>query len=455
MNHLENKYTKKMSIVLLDFASEKNRGDAAMQMSIILLTKKYFPTAALSVITVFGVNQHPDCLEEFDHTYPLHKGDVSYVGGIMSTYESINASDTKNLTYHQSSPGRILRLMLMFCITVFVKVGLPDVLVRKCMSNEGWKTFQIIRNADFILWNGRNFRGYSVVKEPFAIYSLCIHPLLCIVLGKPMVCLGASVWRLKNPISRYILRYTLSRCILVTLRESASFSYVHSLAPDLVKRDILRQVPDLSLPVLQQMPHIVKPINKQPVIVMTIVGQREIGNQNIYHSYISAMHNLAQYICSELKGTIVIMPQVVYKTEPNAKAIEEIFTGIERSRYTVITEEYSVQQLVEAYRKADFLIATRMHSAIFALTAGTAVLAITYDSGAKWDILKNMGLPEWLVLPVSDIQQIDVVKKFEKGFNERNALMLIVKEKLATKVYSTATEQFILAKTRLMYPYDE
>lgn len=429
---------KKPKVLILDFASEKNRGDAAMQLSIVKLAKKYFPEASFSAVTVFGTNQYPDCLSQFDHTQP--DKDVPFYGGLLNTDEVFSTGEkVPRSTFFKLKKLYRLYLGLMFVSALFVR--LPYRLLKPLLSKEKQLTLEEIYHTDFVLWNGRNFRSHSIWKEPLDIFELCFHPIVCLLLKKRMVCLGASVWELKSPLSRWLLSWVFSRCQLVTLREGASFAYVKNLLQASNKTANLQQVPDLSLYVLSQLGTQPEKAHENLTFGITILGKREIGADEIFKAYIAQLRQVIEKI-RELGGKVVVIPQVVFAPESNEEALSKIFYDMPNGIYSFDTQSNSVADLVRAYERVDFLVASRMHSAIFALTAGTPVVAVAYDHGAKWNILRDMGLPEELVVPASSLSSTNLVTVFESAWSDRETIKKKIATTLKEKVYPKIEEHF-------------
>jgi len=440
---------KPVSVVILDFASEKNRGDAAMQVSILSLSKQHFPEAQIDVVTVFGANQHPACLSEFDHTYDTASS-VTFRGGLVRTYEQLIAGDAPANQWQ-----RLRALLQIAFVTLAVLLRMPHAWRRRLVMASARPTFDCLLKADYIVWNGRNFRGFSYWKEPLALYTLCAQPLLCAALGKPMVCLGASVWELKNPLSRLLIECTFSACRLVTLREPKSFAYVQETYPDLAHQKRFVLVPDLSLPMLQSIAQSLPSLPKSDTvtIAITIVGRREVGSEEAYLSYIEAVRLLVTHVNKTLQAHILVVPQVTFAPEANEEAVSKAMSILPDDAYTILTSDMSVQELVATYKQVDMLIASRMHSAIFAATVGTPVLALSYDSGSKWHILSDMGLPHSAVISIQTVADTDVIAAFDAIWNERAALMEHVAQTLEKQLYPTATAQFTAAREALQSPH--
>lgn len=439
-------------VVLLDFASEKNRGDAAMQVSLIQLSKKYFNQCTLSVITVFGTNQHPECLSQFDHTYPEYGADILYYGGFLTTFDTI--TQARRMNKYQERFGRIACLLSAYFFIILLFCRIPYVLWSWLVPKPKQQTLRILREADYIIWNGRNFRGYTVLGELLHVLRLLVHPLICISLNKPMVCLGASVWELKSNLSKKILLFVFGRCQSVTLRERFSYEYISKLVKD--RGDITRyeHVPDLSLYLLSQFSFSDTSVSSGINITMTIVGRREVGSEVLYDQYIQQHRKLITHLIQERQVHFTIVPQVIFEAESNNDTIESIFQDISPKYYRNIKEVLSVEGLTEIYGRSDILVASRMHSAIFALTQNVPVLAIAYDEGAKWNILTDMGSPADSLIKMSDISSVDLISHFNTIYEQKDEICKQVSNILKNKLYPAVEVSFAEAKQRMEESYE-
>src|SRR4051812_20495383 len=79
-------------ILLLDFWSDRNRGDAAMQIAMIRMLRDLVPDVRLTIMTAYGCNQWPDQVGEFDESGPLAD---DMVGGLQPTFVQFDASTSK------------------------------------------------------------------------------------------------------------------------------------------------------------------------------------------------------------------------------------------------------------------------------------------------------------------------------------------------------------------------
>lgn len=441
--------SKKPNIVLLDFASEKNRGDAAMQMSTVALVKKYFPESTTRVMTIFSARQLPAALGEFDHTHP--DPEIEFVGGVYATNEIFS---------HEKNPPSFIRRLYkvgaFFQGVVFVGLlwlRFPQYIATLVLPSTSRASFQVLVESDFIIWNGRNIRSHSTVKEPHDVFTLLFHPLLCILLRKPVVCLGTSVWPLKHPLARTLARYVFCRCLFISVREKSTNDYVNNvLSCDGGNKPRIEHLPDLSLYVLSEYAQtITRYVTKtqRPRIGLTIVGEREIGDTNLQRVYVSQMNTLVQYIYKEMNAEFIVVPQVTFAPEDNTATVQAILENIPTDSYSVVEGDIGLVNLMQTYSTLDFLCATRMHSAIFASAVGTPVFSIAYDSGAKWNILHDMGLKSDAVLAMQDLRAVDIIQRFLSIWETASSRMNKVQAQLENKIYPAVEDHMKI--TRYIY----
>ena len=437
---------KKHKILLLDFASEKNRGDAAMQVSIVKLVKKYFPESQLFLSTVFGANQFPASISQLDHTLP--DGQITVCGGLLSTYETLEKSRSHGKSFRKLKQifagfkGALL-LGLLF-------LRIPPHIFSWMLSAESRRSLQIFAENDLVIWNGRNFRSHSKFKEPYDLFILFFNPLVCMLLRKKMACVGASVWELHNPFARWMSRIVFSSCAYISAREIFSFRYLNTLFAGRDKKPDIVQLPDLSLYILGQLnsgnQRRYDEVSNDFKIGLTIVGAREVGSEELQVAYVEKMQSLTNHIAKKMDAHLVVLPQVTYTPEENSSFVNRIIEQLPNTKHLVVSGENKVEELVERYRDLDFLIATRMHSAIFALTTGTPVLAIAYDYGAKWNILCDMGLPAEAIVNMNELPYVNLVERFEEVWSRRAKLLKTVSERLTNDLYPNVEKHIALAQ---------
>ena len=105
--------------------------------------------------------------------------------------------------------------------------------------------------------------------------------------------------------------------------------------------------------------------------------------------------------------------------------LEDIKAGLhtpEVEKITIIQGEPKVRDLLGIYAQLDFLVATRMHSAIFASVVQTPLIAISYDDGGKWSILEELGYSDFII-PYSKVSSSSLIELISSCWQQKDALL--------------------------------
>ncbi|MBM3138612.1 MAG: polysaccharide pyruvyl transferase family protein, partial [Chloroflexi bacterium] len=215
----------KSQVLLLDYCSEKNRGDAAMQVGLIRLVQKYFHHSDISAVTVFGANQTQGFYKEYDHTLKMS---VTLLGGLKPTFFPLGDNETRLEFFIELM--NLVFLAFSSIVLLLLALKLPTPIIAHFLPAEFRKTLYAIRDADVVIWNGRNFRSReNWLLEAYRTFNVIYHPLLCKLLSKPMVCVGASLWNLNSPLSKRLLRSVFEYCTFISFREPYSYKAAQTL----------------------------------------------------------------------------------------------------------------------------------------------------------------------------------------------------------------------------------
>lgn len=116
---------------------------------------------------------------------------------------------------------------------------------------------------------------------------------------------------------------------------------------------------------------------------------------------------------------VVLIPQVTLEMERTDSIERTLVEKLGADRVRVVGGSPSVMELTSLYAGIDLLIATRLHSAVFALCQGTPVVAIPYDAGARD-----------LDVPFNGLTADLLAHKIEAVWERREELITSVREAL-------------------------
>ena len=387
-------------IVILDVAQQGNSGDDIMQRALLELTGKYLSTDIL-MLSYFGSNEFLEAKSEF--TFYSKKYGIDVEPGVAFTYVYSEMSSFYLILRRLMSVANVF----LFCMFNFFCLGRLYALI--FMSKEQRRIMDLIRGADKIVWNGRNFRGSASggVREALKIFELCLNPLICGSLNKEMVNFGSSVWPLKSKLSRWVLSKTVRKCKKFFVREHFTLSYLLSIFEEELQNRV-EYAPDLSLLVLSQLRQgAILEKRERNLVTLTIVGRREISDEKVYAHYLKTLSTLVSRL-HENGYRIMVVPQVSYDQEPYKVELELLRSSNADVCLIEAQTDGSVESLLNCYARSAFLIASRMHSAIYALSVDTPVYAIAYDAGAKWSILDDLDVESTHNVSVESLEFDDI-----------------------------------------------
>lgn len=379
-------------VVILDVASECNRGDAVMQEAMVDIAREHFPGARLTAIAVYGDNQREHFPAHFDATEKLYD---RLVPGARPTF--VNLAGDRVATARSRLRNALLLLWTIgLQLAALSRVGRAAVRLFR-LGRPVARNTEILSGASVIIWNGRNFRDRKGLGELYDTIAMTVPLIPAFAAGVPVVALGVSVWRLRNGLSRSVLSYALSRCHTVTARERSTMERVAELA--ISSRINFRYLPDLSVLRLADKG---TPRRRERTGRMAVtVTEWDESGLAARQSYERAMAEALSRAVSELGITeVVFSSQIVEPWESSRATVDRICALVDSRVRGLIRVERgrpTVGELAELYRSCDVLLSTRMHSSIFAASVGTPAVSVAYDAGAKWHILDEIGNGRWVV----------------------------------------------------------
>ncbi len=401
---------KQPSVFILDFWSDHNRGDAAMQVALLSMLESR--SDGLELCTEYGCNQRDDALGELDHVAKIVDPERIH-GGVRRTAYPIGRA----AAWSQSRRAAAKILDLLDGALVFATIMLLGHHARPILRGHRARVFDSLRSADVVVWNGRNFRSRRTSTEPYDLWSLLFNPMVALRLGKPVYAIGVSCWPLKTNLGRRWLRFIFNRCQFVSAREDATFEYLHGLMPEAWARSSLHRLPDLSFAFLREhllTPRPIPPTASSLRLALTLVDWGESARDE-RDRYVEALAQFLRGLSSDRRVDVIVVPQVPYGPQGYSTLIHELERRSVDANvsFEVIEGSPSIHGLVEIYETCDLLLGTRMHSVIFAWCAGTPALGIAYDEGAKWKILGDLGV-DHLILPMQRVSST----KLQQAYSE-------------------------------------
>ncbi len=289
-------------------------------------------------------------------------------------------------------------------------------------------TLQCFKKADAVFFRGGgSIHSYGRIIDWYYVYYFLFQIKLALRFNSNVYVLPNSIGPLKNNLARKMVRSTLKRCKLVTLREKISL--------ELMERLEIRSVysPDMGFylkPSAKDFSEYLtrKGVPEGPKVAITVRPYRFMGHnspERYYEQYLISLAAFSEYLVKNGYHVTLFMQSFDNKNkhEDDRCAMADI--------YRRIGEEYKgnisyiddttldCSEVEKIYSYYDYLVGTRFHSVIFALNVGVPCIAIAYGGNKGQGIMKELGNDRYVI----DIDALDkgkLVSAFEILKSERS-----------------------------------
>lgn len=307
-------------------------------------------------------------------------------------------------------------------------------LVSRFLSNEERQTLLEIQSADACIVKGGGFiHTTGNFTDSYKAFFFLYHIILALSLGKAVYVMPNSFGPFEGAFYSWIVRRTLSRCKLLISRETVSQDMLRAIGVESLV------MPDLAFGLeaeYPEVPHLQKirmKAGQRPLVGITARPYRFPGSLNpdsAYKKYLSEMVLFSKWLFDE--GYYPVFIEHVVSSgehESDISAIAAIADLLPDDNYSIFQDsELNSRQIKSVYGECDYVIGTRFHSVIFALSEGTPAIAIGYGGNKGRGIMRDIGMPEYVV-EIEDFNFVEIAERFTRmthdaGYSERIAALL-------------------------------
>ena len=281
-----------------------------------------------------------------------------------------------------------------------LSIGGKTALVRAIKASQA-----VISSGGGYFWSDRR-----LVPGPMFLQSL-LHLRLAAALRKPVVFFPQSFGPLASPTARSLLgrAFRAPNVKKIFARETESLDFVGRL---LAGRDgpPVVMAPDMAFGLARDAGAEPVPIPgpeglPRPVVALTLRGwnfpeaRDPAAKARLRKNYLMAMAGLARFVVDSKKGSIIVFCQVRgpgpfeddrLTTDEFLKRMAGRIPG-DRLQFVRFPETVQPSALIGLLGQADLTVATRFHSAIYSLLAGTPALALNYQPKSR-AAMRDLGL---------------------------------------------------------------
>lgn len=290
---------------------------------------------------------------------------------------------------------------------------------KRFLNAEQRKSLTAFEGCDAVFMKGGGLlQTYGGLTASYSMYYFLYPIRLAEALGKPVYVLPNSYGPFEGPGVAAMTRRALSRCRLVTSRETLSQNMVRaSLGLD------IENYPDLAFCLPQRSTTKADVARKYGIdprgtwVALTMRPYRFPHSSNpakAYEDFKKAMADFITWLHAHGYTPVVIEhTRAVNAHENDGECIREVKAMMEPGTCSVISDDsLDCLSLKGIYGCCDYIVGTRFHSVIFSLSNGVPGLAISYVGNKTKGIMHDAGLDDY-VLDISNVTADELERKFE------------------------------------------
>jgi len=412
----------KEEFIIIPSCDDFNRGDQALVWETARIIRSVSNQSNINMITYTK-----------NRSQQSEKNGINVISAILD-HPSKNLSIKENYNYCLSLK---LRWGLLAIRDLFKSMLLLNSTTRKLgellLSEQKKKTFKLFKKASTFFVKGGGFiHTYGGITALYYMYYSLFHIMLAHSLKKKVIIMPNSYGPFIGLGIKRMVKKTLSKCLLVTSRESISKNFI---ANELGLN--IELYPDLAFSLSKRINNNIKTLDvlnhfqdRRPIAI-TARPYRfpESSKINIlYKSYIDSLRMMTKWLYAN-----GYMPFFVEHTisdtihESDIFCIEEITEGLDKKCYSIISNKsYDCRDLKAIYSNFDYIIGTRFHSVIFSISEFIPAIAITYGGNKGSGIMKDIGLSEYSI-PIDKVSFEILKQKFISLVNNDEKIKYILK----------------------------
>ena len=313
----------------------------------------------------------------------------------------------------------------------------PQALLRTRAGPQAWGGFiEAVRHANLVVeCPGNHFFSMGRIGLPFLLAALP----LCVTHAarKPFYVMHQSIGPLSRKWEGALLRSLYRRARLVILRDSASSRLAVKLG---LPQHILRVLPDAAFapphesasPALSDGAVWLERIPKPRLAVTVIPRMVRTLELGMMRRYLSALSDAIAEFSDQTGANIVFLPQSCGPTpvEDDREVIRALVNGLSgHPRLHPATQIMPRPSTLRGlYRVMDAVLASRLHSAVFALGEQVPTLVIGYLTKSR-GVMEAIGLDEW-VLDIDRLDEGHLLSRMLDLWQDRSRLRSILGERI-------------------------
>jgi colanic acid/amylovoran biosynthesis protein len=417
--------SQKKKVLVTHVYSPENKGDAALLSVLLKDISTVFRAADVLIAITFEIKKN----DKFEG-YPLYE---SFMHLAMSRF-------------HSKPLILLYSFFVMFTTTLWAVIykytGFAFPLPEKQQT-----LMQKFVTADVVIGVGGGYlRGQNKGIGSLLYVSLVLHPLwISRILRKPFIAYSQSIGPFSNKLEESLIAWSLNTCATTVMaREDISTQLLERIG---VKVKTVRsidsgfgfesQVAPIDLRKQLSIP------DKLLLVGVTAKRYAKAREQERYERELAASLDKIQ---SKHPVYIIFIPQVTaaFNNDDDRLVHTRIHSYMNSdSNIHLVDADLTHHEIKRYYENLDFLIGTRFHSVIFALTSRVPSIAIEYEHKTS-GIMKDLNLEQWVV-PFKDVNSKDMPELFSKLSRQKDSYREYLKKQMPVYIAKEARNKEVLS----------
>ena len=296
-------------------------------------------------------------------------------------------------------------------------------------TNHLTKLLDIFSNSKlFIIGNGRLFTeiSFDFIRGPLFYYAFLI--MIAKLTNTPTMIFSHTIFKLKKNFSKKMLKFIIENCSIVTLREKKSKDNLKDMN---INTENVHVLPDAAFG-LKELKKNYLTQKKLKILKGSIIlnFRFDFKNKKKIELLKTRIFQLAEFLHFKTRRNIVLISQKFYgiddKDHDDRYNYKKIFDKRKRKYLYFFQEEFNLNQTLNAYKVADFVVTMRRHGLIMALSQKKPCFLISDQVNTDY-IIENLNLKK------SSIN----LKNFLKKKNNINQIYnsFIIRDEILNKSY--------------------
>ncbi|HTH93046.1 MAG TPA: polysaccharide pyruvyl transferase family protein [Candidatus Paceibacterota bacterium] len=389
-----------MKILISHVYSNDNKGDAALLSVLISDIKRGFDNPDMTILTLDTLAPG----ETFDgvtmkHAF-MYYAREQYKNRVL---QAIYAAYITTLTFITAFSYR------------WFKVNIP-------LPKSIQEVVKLYEDADIVISVGGGYvRGKEGLMGTFGLFFI-LHPFVfSYILGKKTVGYTQSVGPFGNRFQERMARFAVKRLNGIIVREHISLELLKKWG---IKKNVSLSVDsgfafqsNTSVNLHEKF-HIPE---EKMIVGVTVRAWLNSKAQEHYERSVAA---LADHIVTAYNAAVIFIPQVTVElqSDDDRESSKRVYSYMEeKDKAYVVKERYDHHIVKAMYADLDYLVGTRFHSVIFALTSKVPSMAIEYEHKTR-GIMADLGLEQWVV-NIKKVESDNLIDMFDRLTRERSVYL--------------------------------